>query len=128
MPRISKFFAGLIIATALLAPVFGAFAQVMQQAFMVIRFNQPRVYFDQQLYNAVAKAVGLKPEVMFDLVSYAPRTGEPQMDKQWQDAARKNLALVTARMNALGVPSSRLTVVVESQAGLRYNEVHLFAR
>lgn len=109
-----------------LASATAGYAQ-SQQAFMVIRFNQQRVYFDQQLYNAVSKAVSLKEDVMFEVISYVPATGDAAKDAEWRKTAEHNLGVVVARMNSIGVPSSRLTTSIQSQQSLRYDEVHLFA-
>lgn len=96
--------------------------------FMIIRFNQPRVYFDQQLYNAIARAVSLKPGVMFDLVANAPRTGNQELDAKWLAVSKNNVNAVIARLNAMGVPSSRLSVTTQMTDGLRYDEVQIFAK
>jgi hypothetical protein len=97
-------------------------------AFVVLRFNQPRVYYEQPLYDAVAKAVSLKPDVMFDVVSYAPATGDARMDAAWESTAGHNTQSVVASMQRIGVPLSRINVTGQHINGLNYDEVHLFVR
>ena len=122
MKSVSKICVGM--AALLLAGA--AFAQ-SAPAFMIIRFNQPRMYFDQQMYGAVAKAVSIKPDVMFEMVAHSPATGNPERDAQWKLTSEQHLALVTSRMNAIGVPTSRIRTSVRPQSGLSADEVHLFA-
>lgn len=115
----------LSLALTLSAPMLAqAFAGV-RQALVIVRFNQPRVYFDQQLYSAISKAVAIKPEVMFEVVSYAPSTGDATADLKWQAIAGRNTKTVIASMNNMGVPMERITVSGESQQGLRYDETHV---
>ncbi len=118
----------LFLLLPLFAPAYAGAEPAARAPFMIIRFNQPRVYFDQQLYNAVARAVSLKPEVMFDLVANAPRTGNSDLDAKWQVVSKNNVNAVIVRLNAIGVPTSRLSVTTQAMDGLRYDEVQLFAR
>ncbi len=121
-----KHILGVGAAAVFALSAIGAMAQ--STPFMKIRFNQPRMYYEQPLYNAVARAVSLKPDVMFDLVSVAPRTGDSSLDREWQERSRTNTQEVVRTLNALGVPSSRLTVSQTQQDGLRYDEVWVSAR
>lgn len=117
--------AGLALVSVVITPI----AVMAQSApFIVIRFNQQRMYYEQPLYNAVAKAVSLKPEVMFDVVGVAPRSGNASVDGQWQQRSRANVQEVVNTLNALGVPSSRLNVTYTQQEGPRFDEVHISAR
>jgi len=95
---------------------------------VIVRFNQERVYFDQQLYSAIAKAVAIKPEVMFEVVSFAPASGNPAKDANWQSVAGHNTRAVISAMNAMGVPMERIHVTGRSQSGLRYDETHIFVK
>lgn len=113
---------------ALMTPTIGAAEAERAQPLVTIRFNQPHVYFDQQLYGAVAKAVAIKPDVMFDIVSLAPVTGNTATDKQWQAVASHNTRAVIAVMNNIGVPTDRMNVTGQSQSGIRYDETQIFVR
>lgn len=129
MNRFTRFAYPAIVALSLALPLSApmlaqAFAGV-RQALVIVRFNQPRVYFDQQLYSAISKAVAIKPEVMFEVVSYAPSTGNPTADLKWQAIAGRNTKTVITSMNSMGVPMDRITVTGESQAGLKYDETHV---
>lgn len=111
-----------------LALIFAATAAQAAEPLVIIRFNQSRVYYDQQLYKAISQAVAIKPEVMIDIVSYAPETNDPTIDRQWQQAASQHTQQVVATLNSIGVPTSRITVSGQSMAGIRYDETHVFVR
>ncbi|MFZ4125242.1 MAG: hypothetical protein ACOYJ2_04125 [Rickettsiales bacterium] len=121
----SRFFAVLTLAFGLMV---AAYAQAQSKPLVVIRFNQPRIYFEQQLYTAVSRAVGVKPTVMFDLVSYVPTTGQEKIDAQWQATARHNTQAILKSMTEMGVPSSRITTRAQPVRGGEYDEIHLFVR
>lgn len=121
-----RYFSAVIAGFLLIWPMAGTAESGTTPALVTIRFNQPRVYFDQQLYSAIAKAVAIKPEVMFDVVSLAPATGNATTDKQWQAVAGHNTRAVITVMNNIGVPADRITVKGQSQAGLRYDETQVF--
>lgn len=126
-----KYVIGAGVAMALALSSASALAQ--NAPFIIIRFNQQRMYYEQPLYNAVAKAVGIKSDVMFDVVGVAPRTGDPSADRAWQERSRANVQQVVNTLNSIGVPSSRLSVSytqAESaqQKGPRFDEVRISAR
>lgn len=98
------------------------------KALVVVRFNQPNVYFDQSLYQAVSQAVAIKPGVMFNVVSYAPETGDRASDERWQEVSSANTRKVVASMNQMGVPMSRIQVSGQRMAGIKVDETHVFVR
>lgn len=108
-----------------------AVAQISAQEarpLVVIRFNQARVYYDQQLYSAISQAVAAKPDVMFDVVSNAPTTGNQTIDAQWVATASRNTQAVVASMQKLGVPLSRMRITGQTQPDLRFDETQIFVR
>ena len=116
----------LSLGFTVVSPSMSRAAVDASSALVVVRFNQPRVYFDQQLYSAISKAVAIKPDVMFEVVSYAPATGNPEADQRWQAIAGRNTKAVITAMTTMGVPMERISVTGESQAGLHYDETHVF--
>ncbi len=118
----------LLLAASVAMPIHAQAQSLDSPALVIIRFNQPRVYFDQQLYSAISKAVAIKPEVMFDVVSYAPATGDGETDRKWQAIAGHNTQSVIAAMKDIGVPMSRINVTGMSQSGIRYDETQVFVR
>lgn len=95
---------------------------------LVVRFNQSRVYYDQQLYSAISQAVAVKPDVMFDIVSNAPLTGDASRDSDWVATASRNTQAVVATMQSIGVPMERMRITGQAKAGLRYDETHIYVR
>jgi hypothetical protein len=95
---------------------------------VILRFNQERVYYEQPLFQAIAKAVAIKPEVMFDVVSFAPLTGSAAADAKWLNTASAHTQKVVASMQAMGVPLSRMRISGQRQMGLTADEVHIFVR
>ncbi len=95
---------------------------------VVIRFNQPNVYYDQQLYTAISKAVAIKPDLMIDVVSYAPQTSSSSANEDWQELASKHTQRVVATLQQIGVPSARIHVSGTHQPGIRYDETHVYVR
>ncbi len=126
MNRTSRFISRALVALTLAFPLVTPAAVDAGQPLVIVRFNQPRVYFDQQLYSAISKAVAVKPGVMFDVVSYAPTTGDSSNDQKWQAIAGHNTKAVITAMTGMGVPMERINVTGESQAGLKYDETHVF--
>jgi hypothetical protein len=102
-------------------------AQVASKPLVVIRFNQPRVYYDKQLYSAISQAVAAKPDVMFEVVSNAPLTGNGSTDEQWIKTASRNTQAVVASMQTIGIPMQRMRVTGKAMPGLRYDETHIYA-
>jgi hypothetical protein len=118
----------ILLQALVLVSVLPAMTWAESAPFIVLRFNQSRIYYEQPLYNAVAKAVAMKPEVMFDVVSFRPRSGDTALRKAWQQRAATNMQQVVATLNTMGVPSSRLSLRYAEQSDIRYDEVHITAR
>ena len=110
-------------------PVFvrHAEAQAASQPLVVVRFNQARVYYDQQLYSAISQAVSVKPDVIFDVVSNAPVTGDSRQDDQWITTASRNTQAVVAVMKSFGVPMERMRITGKATPGIRYDETQIYA-
>ncbi|PZP86685.1 MAG: hypothetical protein DI582_01975 [Azospirillum brasilense] len=99
-----------------------------REALVIIRFNQARVYYDNQLYQAISKAVAIKPDLMIDVVSYSPETNDTDTDEQWQQAASQHTQQVVSTLQKIGVPRSRISVSGERRAGIRTDETHIFVQ
>jgi len=89
---------------------------------VVIRFNQRTVRYEQPLYNAVAKAVEIKPTVMFELISYVPANAGDQA----KAAAGAQANRVAESLVKMGVPRSRLQLATEMTPEVKNHEVHVF--
>ncbi len=124
------------VVLALLMPLPYAKAQslavvssgLMHKPLMIIRFNQPRVFYKKSLFTALSKAIEVEPSVMFNLVSYVPRTGDAASDERALAKANAHLREVVGQMRKMGVPQTQISINNELQAGLRYDEIHIFVR
>lgn len=128
MRAIQQSFFALALAFVLFLPLHSMAQAPAIKPLVTIRFNQPRVYFDKQLYAAVSQAVAIKPDVTFDVVSLAPATGNPQIDAQWQQVASHNTQAVLAVMRNIGVPLNQIRVTGRSQGGLTHDETQVFVQ
>jgi hypothetical protein len=126
--RYIRFIVPLLALMVVLTQGFNAFAQAQADPLVIIRFNQPRVYYEKQLYGAVTKAVAAKPGVMFDLVSYVPTGADVKRNTGWQATARQNVQAVMNSLERMGVPASRISYRAVPLRDAGYDEVHLFVR
>ncbi|MCH2546127.1 MAG: hypothetical protein MK052_00755 [Alphaproteobacteria bacterium] len=93
---------------------------------MVVRFNQERVYYQQQLYNAVSRALEAKPDVQFSIISLVPETQDRSYNRRMQDEARHNTGLFVANMVKMGFPKNRIRIAYQIGPSIESNEVHMF--
>jgi hypothetical protein len=114
-------------ALALLHPA-PSHAEPASPALVVIRFNQANVYYDQQLYNAIAQALKVKPQVTFSVVSFAPATGDSAKDAEWIRTASRNTQGVVATLRAMGVPQERLRITGQASSAVAFDETRIYAQ
>lgn len=123
MQRLTHYFlAGFLALTPWLAQAQSAVPLV------IVRFNQPQVYYEQQLYSALSKAVAVKPDLLLDVVAYSPLTGKADVDAAWAAQTAQHAQAVVASLVQMGVPQSRIAVTSQSQPGIRFDETHLYVR
>lgn len=95
---------------------------------VIVRFNQRKVYYEKSLYNAVSRAVQVKPSVMFSLVAYVPQTRDPLLNQRHLNLASAHLNEVSSNMVKMGVQANRLSLSTRLNPGIKHDEVHLFVR
>ena len=81
-----------------------------EKPLMVVRFNQPGVAYQWPLYETLTKALEVKPQGEFDIVSVAPKSLDKSQRVQADDASSKDLEKVLATMKEIGMPESRYNV------------------
>lgn len=96
--------------------------------FVVIRFDDPNVDYEPQLYDAVNAALGRLPNVAFDLVAVAAPGGTPEEATQNADAARFNANKVMRSLLNMGLPPDRISLSQVTDPNIQGNEVHLYVR
>lgn len=95
---------------------------------VVIRFDRPNVAYEQQLYQAVARAVERRPNAMFDLVAVSPTAGGAGQSALAAANARRSAEQVMRSLSDMGVGADRVRMSAMSSAGAAANEVHLYVR
>jgi hypothetical protein len=96
--------------------------------FVVIRFDDPGVEYEQRLYEAVSAALARSPNVAFDLVGVAPATGSPEELAQNSEAARASMEKVRQSLLNMGLPADRVSVTQLTDPNVASNEVRLYVR
>ena len=92
--------------------------------FVVIRFDDPGVEYEQQLYEAVSAALARSPNVAFDLVGAAPASGTPEDS----EAARASMERVRQSLLNMGLPTDRVSISQLTDPNIQGNEVRLYVR
>jgi hypothetical protein len=95
---------------------------------VVIRFDRPKVDYEQALYGAVSKALERKPDASFDLVAVSATKGSAAEAAINATSARKNAEAVLRSLNSMGLPADRVTLSATTSATASTNEVHLYVR
>ncbi len=116
-----KGFVALLIGLGCSLPVEDARSQ-SDVPLLVVRYNQPHIYYDKQLYSAVSKAVAIKPSVVFSLVSFVPSAGDDAVSA----AAGAQTSALVGKMQGMGVPAARIHVSNQSVNDSRYHEIYLY--
>ena len=115
-----------VMVSAASVPAVWAQASHLDTPLMVVRFNQDRVYYQQPLYNAVARALEAKPGVMFNIITLIPQTGNERLDKKATVEAQTNTNTLVADMVKMGVPQNRMRVSYQNGSNIESGELHLF--
>jgi hypothetical protein len=97
-----------------------------QTPLMVIRYNQPKVFYQRQLYNAVARAVAIKSDVVFEVVSFIPGSGQSSRDEAATNRAQQQTAALLKDMTGMGIPPQRIRVTRETAADARQHEIYIY--
>jgi len=96
--------------------------------FVVIRFDNPGVEYEQQLYDAVSAALARSPNVAFDLVAVVPATGTSEEIARNAEAARASAEKVMQSLLNMGLPADRVSVSQVTDPNIQSNEVRLYVR
>lgn len=98
-------------------------------ALLTIRFNQPHVYYEDALTQAVAAAQKAKSNVMYEVLSSVPDLSSLPADQQAKLSARAkdNLRNVVVKMQQQGVPAERIRIA-DQTLKIRSQEIHVYVR
>jgi hypothetical protein len=115
-----------IAASLMLATAAQAQVSHHNTPLMVVRFNQPNLYYQQQLFNVVSRALDAKPDVMFNIISLVPETPDANLNQRIGADARNSTGSFVANMVQMGIPQNRIRVSYQPGYNIESNEVHLF--
>lgn len=98
-------------------------------ALLTIRFNQPHVYYEDALTQAVKSAEQAKPGVMYEVLSTIPDLSSLTQDQQDKLSARAkdNLHNVVVKMQQQGVSPDRIRIA-DQTLKIRSQEIRIFVR
>jgi hypothetical protein len=94
----------------------------------IIRFNQGRVYYEQQLFKAVSAAVRTKPDVVFDVVSFIPKSKDKAAQVDIDTMAEKQSSQILDSLKDMGVAPSSIHYSKEHDSTLRDQEIQIYVR
>jgi len=95
---------------------------------VIIRFDRPKVSYEQALYNAVSRVLEKQPDALFDMVSVAPNTGGEARISLNSNKARRHSGNVLRTLVEMGLPPERVAVSAKVSGEARTSEVHLYLR
>lgn len=125
--RIIRFMSLFAAILVFMAPI-SASAQTFQDTpLMVVRFNQPRLNYQQSLYNTLTRALQAKPDVFFNVIALVPQGGNASLDQKLQADAQGKTGALVGDMVRMGIPQNRLRVTYQ-KAGVEFPEVHIFVQ
>jgi hypothetical protein len=93
---------------------------------VIIRYNQPRIYYDRQLYNAVQRAINIKPSVQFSVVSFVPQIGSEDQRERIRSKAASQTRKFLYDLKQMGIPRDRINITREVVRDARYHEIYLY--
>lgn len=102
------------------------YAAASEIPLVVIRFNQRKVFYERPLYNAVSKAVAIKPNVVFDVVSFVPQgTSDDSQDKLDQMAASQQSAVI-GTLRSMGIPARQIRTSRDIAPDTQFHEIYIY--
>lgn len=112
------------------AAATGGFVQQTRtvKPLVVIRFDKPKVQYEQPLYLAVSEALERFPEARFELVAVSPQRGNTAQVAIESTRARRNAESVLRTLTQMGLPLERVKLTAASDQQARTNQVHVYVR
>lgn len=95
---------------------------------VVIRFDRPKVEYEQALYTAVSRALERRPQAGFDLVAVAPGQGSAAHVARGANTARRSAERVLRSLTSMGLPPSRVNMSAGTSGETQTAEVHVYVR
>ncbi len=98
-----------------------------EKPLMVIRFNEQYVPYEWPLYETLSKALEVRPQAQFDVVSVAPRSNDLNQQLRDNDSSTTDLTRVLATLKEVGMPENRYKVS-KIYDDVKSSEVRIYIR
>jgi hypothetical protein len=98
------------------------------QLLVLVRFNEPQVAYEDQLYQAVSNALDRKPDASFTVVAVNPKSLDPSAMGSDFESAQRNAENVKSSLIQLGLQPSRISMSSVPSDVAQSPEVHLYIR
>lgn len=98
-----------------------------EKPLMVIRFNEASVAYEWPLYETLTKALEVRPQAQFDVVSVAPRSTDLNQQLKDNDTSTADLTRVLATLKEVGMPENRYKVS-KIYDDVKTSEVRIYIR
>lgn len=116
------------VAPAASAYPRGAISTQGRRPLVVIRFDRPKVDYEQALYTAVSRALERRPDAFFDVVAVSPQTSNKGRTALDANAVRRNAQQVLRALTDMGLPTDRTSLSATSSTEVKTNEVRIYVR
>lgn len=103
-------------------------AGTLGQLLVLVRFNEPQVDYEDQMYQAVSTALDRKPDANFTIVAVSPKSNDPAAVGGDIERADRNAENVKSSLIQLGLQPNRLSMSSISSDVAQSPEVHLYIR
>jgi hypothetical protein len=95
---------------------------------VVIRFDNPNVDYQKDLYEALNHALQSQPTAAFEVLAVAPTAETAAAVAAAQTSAKRHARDVVQTMAQMGVPAGRVQVASSTDPSVQQSEVRVFAR
>lgn len=94
----------------------------------VIRFNDPNISYQKQLYTAIAGVIDQQPSALFTVVAVAPESGNAAEVAAGSSDAQRHADDVKRSLIEMGLPPSRIAMSAQGDRDAINSEVHVLVR
>jgi len=95
---------------------------------VIIRFDRPKVSYQQALYTAVNHVLNRRSQAGFDLVAVASGQGSAAQVTVASNKSKRNAEKVLRSLSEMGLPLQRVRLSAMTSRDAKSNEVHLYVR
>lgn len=100
--------------------------QKSKEPLMLIRFNQPNIYFEEPLQKIINKALEIKPSAKFILYYNIKVTGNTAIDNKSRKVAFDNTKTIVNSLIKNGVYKENIVINYLDDQHLDHDEIRIF--